>query len=661
MRRKSITLLTLLASVYSQAQIHCNDSLLTEDTYLEEIVVTGFTGKQKQADAVHPFTIVSPQKIEHSVAMNLMDLVAREPGLAQISTGNSISKPVIRGLGYNRVVLIADGVRQEGQQWGEEHGVEVGSSSVGSVEVLKGPASLIYGSDAMAGVMILHPKKVLPQGEMKGYAETEYQSNNGLIGVSAGHAGNKNRFCWDWNLSERIARAYKNKHDGRVNGSQFQQFDVNGLLGWNRDWGHSHLRMGYFHLMPSIASDEATGNSYRRSLPFQQVGHAKLVSENKIYMPTGSLDVIVGYQNNDRQEYEESRDESELAMNLNTVTYDIRYHLEDWHEWTFATGIGGMYQHSQNRAEEQLIPNYGLFDAGLYGTMSRRTGKWNFTGGLRGDIRHLTLKRNFSGMTGSAGAVWNVIKDFNIRANVSRGYRAPNVSELSADGVHEGSYRYEKGNLNLRPEFSWQGDIGMDYVRKHWGINLSVFSNRIENYIYSRKLYGVQTDGYQTYQYQQGDATLYGGEVAIDVHPIKDLHIENTFSYVRGIQHHVSAEEKDLPLIPAPRWNGEVRYEFSPDTYLAANFEWNLKQDHYYRLDNTETATPGYTLVGLAGCTHIHWKKRLLAHLMLSVNNLFDVSYQNHLSRLKYAETEDGKGFYGMGRNVCVKLTFPLN
>lgn len=657
-------LLTLFASAWllsASAQIHCSDSIDTEDSFLEEVLVTGFVGKQNPRDAVHPFTIISPQKITHSVSMNLIDLVSHEPGVSQISTGTSISKPVIRGLGFNRVVVVSDGIRQEGQQWGEEHGLEVDGAAVGSMEVLKGPASLIYGSDAMAGVLLLHPCSILPQGEAKGYAETEYQSNNGLWGLNGGFSGNKNRFCWDWHLSEKVAKAYENRHDGKVNGSQFQQTEASGMFGWNRNWGRSHVRMSYFHLMPSIPSEEATGNGYRRSLPFQKVGHGKVVWDNLFYLGDNSLKVILGYQNNDRMEFEESRNEASLAMNMSTLTYDLQYKMEETGHWGVTTGMGGMYQHSQNRGEERLIPNYGLFDAGLYATGSRRFGEWNLSGGLRGDVRHLTLGNNFTGLTGSIGTVWNTKSGMNLRANFSRGFRAPGISELSSDGVHEGSYRYEKGNLDLKSEYSWQGDIGADYTRKHWGVNAALFANSIENYIYQRKLQGVLTDGYSTYQYQQGNAVLFGGEISVDVHPIRRLHIQNGFSYVRGMQLNVSEEEKDLPLIPAPRWNGEVRYECTDDIYVALNVESNFRQNHYYKLDGTETATPAYSIVDFSTCMDIHHNNRLLAHLLISVNNIFDKVYQNHLSRLKYAETPDGLGYFGMGRNVCVKMRFPID
>ena len=151
---------------------------------LNEVTVTGVTGDTKRKYATAPVTIISPKVLRATASTNIIDAIAHQPGVSQLTTGGSISKPIIRGLGYNRVVVMSDGVRQEGQQWGDEHGVEVDGSSVASVEILKGPASLMYGSDAMAGVVILHPQPTMAEGEMCANVSSEYQTNNGLIHYS---------------------------------------------------------------------------------------------------------------------------------------------------------------------------------------------------------------------------------------------------------------------------------------------------------------------------------------------------------------------------------------------------------------------------------------------------------------------------------------------
>ena len=175
---------------------------------LNEVTVTGVTGDTKLKHATAPVSIVTPQILKATASTNIIDAIAHQPGVSQLTTGGSISKPIIRGLGYNRVVVMSEGVRQEGQQWGDEHGVEVDGSSVGSVEILKGPASLMYGSDAMAGVVILHPQPTLPQGEMLANVSTEYQTNNGLFAYNLSMAGNQKGFVWNARYSDKMAHAY---------------------------------------------------------------------------------------------------------------------------------------------------------------------------------------------------------------------------------------------------------------------------------------------------------------------------------------------------------------------------------------------------------------------------------------------------------------------
>ena len=183
-------------SAKHQEHHHSEDStdVFFRHLKLNELTVTGVTGDTKLKHATAPVSIVSPQMLRGTASTNIIDAIAHQPGVSQLTTGSSISKPIIRGLGYNRVVVMSEGVRQEGQQWGDEHGIEVDGSSIGSVEILKGPASLMYGSDAMAGVVILHAQPTLAEGEMKAQVSSEYQSNNGLFAYNLSLAGQQKSF-----------------------------------------------------------------------------------------------------------------------------------------------------------------------------------------------------------------------------------------------------------------------------------------------------------------------------------------------------------------------------------------------------------------------------------------------------------------------------------
>jgi len=720
MKSKYIILPLLCVSMAMAAQNHNNKHQHAEDStdvfyrhlQLNELTVTGVTGDTKLKHVTAPVSIVSPQVLRATASTNVIDAISHQPGVSQLTTGGSISKPIIRGLGYNRVVVMSDGVRQEGQQWGDEHGVEVDGNSVNSVEILKGPASLMYGSDAMAGVVILHQQPTLAEGEMKANVTSEYQTNNGLFAYHLQMAGNQKGFVWDASFSDKMAHAYKNKYDGYVPGSQFRERAGRLMLGVNKGWGHSRLVWAIYHLTPGIVEGERdaqtgelehedgwTGHQYSKSLPFQQVKHYKLVWDNSLNLSSGYLKALIGYQQNRRQEFEESMDDYELYFKLHTLTYDLRYVTNEFDGWKLSTGIGGMYQKSGNEGEEYLIPDYRLFDFGLYATATKQLGdRWTLNGGVRYDHRHLhgyelmeddelrftDFSRHFNGLTGSIGAVLNVSDNLNLKMNIARGFRTPNMSELASNGVHEGSVRYELGNQQLKSEYSLQADLGLDFTSRYVSAQLALFANRINNYIFTHRVAEEKEDGYLTYAYTQGDARLLGFEAGVDFHPIHSVHFSNAFSYVDAQQMHAAPGTKYLPFTPAPKWSSELKWELSHHShptiahhhttdaahrsllnnlYVAAGLDCFLKQSHIYGADDTETETPGYALLSLSAGTDLQLHGKKVAEFYFTADNLLDKAYQNHLSRLKYADENavtGRRGVYNMGRNITFKVVIPI-
>lgn len=696
---------------------------------INEVVITALTGNSLIKRTPSPISYISKKELMQQSSSNIIDAIAKQPGIAQITTGNGISKPVVRGLGYNRVVVVNDGIRQEGQQWGDEHGIEIDAQSVNSVEILKGPASLIYGSDALAGVINFLPEPILPEGTIKVNLMSEYQTNNGLFNYSVNAAGNNSGFVWNWRYSDKMAHSYKNKYDGYVYNSGFRERAVSGLLGINRSWGYSHLSLNYYHLTPGIVEgerDEATGRflkpaivngeetevvvsdsdskSYGKQMPYQQIYHYKAVLNNSIIVGEGNLKTIIGYQQNRRQEFEEiaEPDTYGLYFQLHTVNYDIRYTLPDIAGYKFVAGINGMYQRSLNKGTEFLIPEYNLFDIGAFALVSKNIGALDISGGLRIDRRYNKAKalflneqeevvtpsspdaeekfhafsRNFIGVSASLGLTYQFSDEWNTKLNVSHGFRAPNMSELASNGAHEGTIRYEKGNSDLKAENSWQADWGLGYSSPLISGELSLFANRINNYIFSHKLLDTNgedllTDGYKTYQFVSGDARIMGGEISVDIHPVEQLHFQNSFSYVSSVQLNQPDSTKYLPFTPAPKLVSDIRYDLIRhgkkllnNTYISFGVESNLKQSKVYSAFRTETPTPAYTLFNASIGTDFVHKGKTIASLFFAVNNLTDKAYQNHLSRLKYADENPvtgRQGVYNMGRNFSLKLLIPLS
>ena len=688
----------------------------------EGVTVTGVSTATKLRRTPTPVTIIRKSELTQVTATNLIDAISKTPGVSQITTGPSISKPMIRGLGYNRVVVLNDGVRQEGQQWGDEHGIEIDEYSVNKVEVLKGPASLIYGSDAMAGVINILTNVAVPEGTIKGNIIGNYQTNNSMRGLGANIAGNKNGFNWKVYGSLKAAGDYKNKYDGKVFNSRYKERNFGGYIGYNGNWGYSHLLLSSYHQEPGLIEGDrdettgkftrvvnengtevtqiASGDDYKGTspeIPRQRIGHFKIATDSRFNIGKGKLDLNLGYQNNKRKEFGNvlAPDDPDLYFDLSTFTYSFQYHLPAMSGWQTAIGINGMQQSNNNKAEEVLIPEYRLFDIGGYVYLQKNFDRFTVSGGLRFDNRNLHSKalmennevkfkaftRSFSNISGSACISYEAGKAITLKFNIARGFRAPAIAELGSNGAHEGTNRYEYGDQHLKSETSLQFDGGIDINTSHVSLTASAFVNMIDHFIFYRKLESVaggdsliNADGkdIMAFRFSQAKATLYGGECNIDVHPhpLDWLHFENTFSYVRGVFNKPVEGVKNIPFIPAARWITQLRGEFLKKGKVFNNLSVSIELDNSFSQNkaftayNTETSTPGYSLLNAGITADIVKNRKKLFTIIFTGNNLTDIAYQNHLSRLKYTDTNSvtGRmGVFNMGRNFSCKVNIPLD
>lgn len=702
-------------------------------TEISEVVITGLSQSAEQRKVPTPISVVPHEHLLQNSSSNIIDAISREPGVSQLSTGASISKPIIRGLGYNRVVVVNDGIRQEGQQWGDEHGIEIDEYSVNKVEILKGPASLSYGSDAMAGVINMISFPTLPEGTINGNILGNYQTNNGLIGYSGNLAGNLKGFVFDTRFSRKQAHTYQNKYDGYVFGSKFNETNYSGILGINKSWGYSHLHLSGYHLITELAEGErdsatgkfikgfalndstltdtiASGDDFTGSeigIPHQDIRHYKAVLNNSFVIKNSRLNLIFGFQQNHRQEFANALapDEYELYFLMNTLHYDVRFIFPEKDSLQLSLGVNGMKQNSENKGEEFLIPEYNLFDFGGFFTAKKSWKKLDVSGGVRYDMRDISsdelfldslgapttednlntthkfesFTKNLSNVSGSLGMAYAISKKVYTKFNISRGFRSPNLAELGSNGVHEGTFRYELGNQNLKAETSLQFDFAFGINSEHVTAEIDLFSNSIANFIFLEQLNSVfggdsiqdMNDPAPTFQFTQGNANLSGGEISIDIHPhpLDWLHIENSFSYVQAVQENATDSTKYLPFTPAPKFSSELKAEKEKlgkifrNAYIMAGADIYLKQDKIYSAYGTETETPAYTLINFGIGAEVTSKEKTLFSLYISANNLTDVDYQSHLSRLKYGAENYGTGrtgVFNMGRNISFKLLVPF-
>lgn len=710
---------TLVQTISVSGNTEQNFVLLPSVTEQENVTVTGVSTATSTRRSPQPVAVLKRDQLAAISSTNIINTLTRIAGVNAVTTGPAISKPFIRGLGYNRVVTINDGVRQEGQQWGDEHGIEIDDYSAQRVEVLKGPASLIYGSDALAGVVNIQSLVPVTEGTIQANVLGEYQTNNRLRGFYGNVAGTKNGFSWGAYGSYKGAADYKNKYDGYVYNSKFYNRNWGGMLGYTGNWGHSYLMASGFnqHIgMVEGERDSATGaflkavpggeeivskadfKTLDMQVPYQYVQHLKLTSDNSFNLGHSRLDLTVGYQRNQRQEFGEvdAPKEPEAYFDLKTVTYAARFNLPYTGNWKTSFGVTGMVQNNKNRAEEAIIPDYDLFDIGGYVFTQYNKNKWNISGGLRFDNRSIDSKqmldgsdlkfnafnKDFSNVSGSVGVSYLANNSLTLKANVARGFRAPTLAELASNGAHEGTNRYEVGNQNLKSETSFQTDAGLELNTTHVTLGISGFYNHISNFIfYERMLNGAGSDSIlvdadgeelQVFNFNQHSANLYGVEANLDIHPhpLDWLHFENTFSYTRAQFTEAIDGSKNVPLIPAARLLSTLRGNFLPkgktirNFYVSVESDFTANQPHAFTGFNTETNTGSYGLLNAyIGADFVSRNGKKIFSIYLSGINLIDVAYQNHLSRLKYTDynyANGRNGVFNIGRNFGVKLNVPL-
>lgn len=655
-----------------------------------EVVVTGSPFTTDNSRTSLSVTPVEKKVIQESGSNNIAAALEKVPGLSNISTGGAIGKPVIRGLGYNRIVTIQEGTRQEGQQWGDEHGLEIEEFAADRIEVLKGPGSLMYGSDALGGV--IHVLEPVPPSEGTTNCEinSKYSTNGNATTLSGLSEGNLNGFVWAIRGTKRSAAAYKTPEEYIYN-SAFNEKNGNVMLGLNRKWGFSHLHFSSFNsnlglvegerdslsghftdAEGNVITDEAA-NSKAIYLPQQKIEHVKASLVNSFFIRKSVLKVNAAYQENNRKEFEDDSNIESLFFHLQTFTADARFYFPEKKGFESVVGVSGMYQTNTNKGEEFLIPDYNSNEAGVFVSVKKNYTKATWNAGLRYDIRSVEgqslfdsselifkkFQNVFSAVSGSAGFTYELSKRWNAKANVGRGFRSPNISELSSNGVHEGTFRYEIGNTALKPETSLQFDAGLSYDAAMISSELDIFYNLIDNFIYYRnfnnEIRDIDGTSYPVYRYIQGTSALKGFEFTLDLHPFDALHFENSASWVDGDNLDIN---KPLPYIPAFHFRNEIT--FSPETgkqscfkesYITIGIDNYLKQDN---IDEFETLTKGYSLFYAGLGTNIILFKQQVRFYVLG-ENLLDKAYVSHLNRLKQY------GIHNQGRNFTFGLTVKLS
>ncbi len=616
------------------------------------------TAKAEASDILstpQPTVVVDKAHIERDRGAAAFDALANTEGVRLLRTGAGIAKPMIRGLTSQRVVVVQDGIRQEGQQWGDEHGPELDAYGIDRIEIVKGPASLLYGSDALGGVVHALSDDLFELTEpVSGSVLFQGIGSNRLGAGSARVGGASNGYVYEGLATYKRAGSFSTP-DGVVPNSGFDEYDVAVRGGRSYREGHylvsynrTSLKLGLFE--PNAGSDaEPVSNSrYDINLPFQRVQHDKVGLHVKQQVGRSHIEWTSAWQRNRRREFEESASIPGSHWRLTTVNSDLRFHHAPIGRMVGTVGLSGSVQQNKTLGEEHLIPTGTTWNGAAYVTEDLMLATTTLSGGIRYDHRDLSAEadeelgnpstsRGYDELSGALGLAWHPGDGLSVGLNAGRAWRGPVLIELFGNGVHEGTIRFEKGDPNLVAEKSLSLDATVRWMSQHHYLEVSLFRNGIDDYIFIRRtgLTDPET-GFEVYQYSQAQATISGGEFRLDVHPhpLDWLHLGASGDLTRGRNNET---DTNLPFMPADRVRFEVgltraalaggltdaRIDFGTTLVAAQN-----------RVDANELPTEGHQAFDMSASARYDLGTIVL-HPLLAVDNVFDARYLDHLSRYR--------------------------
>lgn len=697
-----------------------NFTLRESSLEMQEVLIEANPFKSGPLEQSMTIETIDRQALQRSSGGTLVTSMQNIPGINAINTGVGIAKPVIRGLSFNRVVVTDRGIKQEGQQWGSDHGLEIDQFEPERVEIIKGPASLVYGSDAIGGVINIKPAIIPEQGEFNGSFFTTYKTNNQLKATSTMLEGNKGgkvfraRFSTqdfndyvvpadEFNYLSYVYPIYNN----RLKNTAGRERNFSLMGGLSGDRGYSTVTVSNFHQQAGLFSgaiglpgeyNPAPDGSYSNiDFPRQVINHLKVISNTNLQFGSDWLEMDIGFQQNRRREesfpHAHGRAPSPqgnlaLQLILNTFSGNINYHQNLQEHIKSVYGIQFQRQTNSKGGFEHLLPAYSSGNIGIYNhheiTMGNQV---TMSGGLRFDYgqidvnrftepdyvteevngtitRNLDFRREFINFSGAAGLSWYPGSEFNLKLNMGSSFRMPSAAELSINGVHHGTFRHEVGDSTLQSERGYQLDLNLTYKKRNFILGLTPYFNYFTNYIYlgpSGSFYVQDVDGKkyalpesgQVYKYFQDDAIFTGGEAFAEYHLWRELHLKVAGEYVYNYN-----LDKHLPLPFTPPLSvlGEIMYEKDFKNKKVNNFYLGLDVKYFAaqnRVDRNEKPTPGYTLTNfMSGVSFNIWQQPV--ELGFSIQNLFNISYLNHLSRYRLLNIPE------QGRNIIFSLEVPF-
>ena len=517
----------------------------------------------------------------------------------------------------------------------------------------------------MGGVLYINPERFANNDTSSADASVNYFSNTKGYSTNAGYKSSSNGFKFLFRGSLAEHSDYKTSRY-RVTNTRFKERDFKVGIGYQALKFKTEFRYNLNNSRLGLPEEIGIQSTNKTPLfPFQNIDNHIFSSKSKLFFDASSLDITLGYIYNNRKEFEEEQSEVEqnenempdavLYMKLKTFNYNIKYNLPKFGRVETIVGVQGINQTNTNYGKEILIPDATTTDIGVLATSHIHFEKIDIQVGGRYDYREINIENNatpnFNAFNGALGFKTNIFKKVTARLNLASGFRAPNLSELSSDGTHEGTNRYEIGDLGLKSEQNFQVDLALEFKNQHFELFANAFYNQINDYIFLTPN-GEFIDGNPVFLYQQENARLYGGEFGFHLHPhpLDWLHLESSFETVTGQQDN----EDYLPLIPANSLTNTLRVELNSKA-IEKRYAF-IKVRSTFTQNNVsvfETESEGYNLLsaGLGGTFQLFNND---IDIIVAATNILNTKYIHHLSRLK------PDSILNMGRNINVGITYTM-
>jgi iron complex outermembrane recepter protein len=638
---------------------------------------------------------IEGKALEATAGKSLGNALKDMNGLNTIQTGNSISKPVIHGLHSNRILIMNNGVRQEGQQWGNEHGPEIDPFIADNITVIKGAAGVKYGSDAMGGVILVSAAPLPDTGSTSGAIQ--------LVGFSNTKGGAASAYVqsvykpFSWRLQGTLkAEGTAATPNYLLANTAYREANYSATVNYRKNDFETEVYYSYFNNKIGIFSGSHIGNltdlenaflsdtpyvagtfTYAIGRPYQVIQHHLLKSVTHYHNDKiGNLYLTAAWQNNIRYEYDTHvpLDDSIAALNLpslyfeiGTLSTDLEWKHHKKNNFTGSVGISGMNQQNITRYST-FIPNFKNYTGGIYALESYQFIKWTVEAGLRYDYKWmkafyyedgilLTPENQFSAISWNLGTTYYDRKHTTVNFNFSSAWRAPAMNELYSDGLHHGAAALEYGDPDLLLERSYQLTGSVEYETELTYFEVGAYNNYMHQFIYLQPVLPPALTirgAFPVFEYRQTNANIYGIDATIHQHITEPFMLEAKFSMLRARD---VKNDVWVVMMPADKITGKVHYVF-PDWGKFKDLDAGISVVHVFKQNRTYAdadylpAPEAYTLTALSVGSDIILKNNIVSW-SVEAENVFNVAYRDYLNRFRYFADD-------LGRNITLRIKIPF-